>query len=677
MSHLQFFLKNRPSLLIFISILAVYGISCYDRQAGYQYWMDNRQDYVVDQVTAMSTMDAYHWLKMARDMDNGRLGKGQVDPLQGYPDGEDYTDKPSLLAKLISLCKNFTGGDYYRAALLLVPILAGLFVFPLFVYFRHLGFGASAVLGGLIGSFSHAYYDRTLTGRPDTDLLNTFFPLAVSSFILLMNRERTPRTNIVLALGAGLSMYLFNWWYQQPGFILAYLVIMFVYLISVRVPWRQVAVILSVFLLASGPVYVMQSVDSLRQFWWGYFSPLPTGKIVWPDAMTFITEAQHLGLLATLRLTYGFLPVVFAGFAGLVYLAIRRWRQMIPIAPLVILGLWALVGQKRFAMYLAPLIGIGVGVLIELLIKYGGEKIKLKPQFVPLASISLMFALFFATIDYTGFGLKIQPSLPSSMTRAFLDIKRLVPKHSAIFTPLWDYGYPLMEIGEFATYHDGSQHGDIRTTLISKAVTSTEQSEMVSTLAYLEDYGFDHLSKQIADDNMSADRMMELVFDYPGNFRGENVYVLYLETMIEKFVSISKYGTWDFTRKKSDPMSYRSMTCFSLVDNILTCKGGKVDLNRGVIISDKSMEVPLKAVLFVNNGYVVDGKDYGSDQGYYLQILEKNNNVIKVQIVDERLFRTNFNQQYLLGNYDRRYFEEVYNDFPVARVLKAKRGRED
>jgi len=319
------------------------------------------------------------------------------------------------------------------------------------------------------------------------------------------------------------------------------------------------------------------------------------------------------------------------------------------------------------------LIGIGVGVLIELLIRYVGKKINLQPQLISLTSISLMFALFFSTTAYTGYGLYIEPSIPASMTRAFLDIKNLVPKHSAMLTPLWDYGYPLMEIGEFATYQDGSEHGGIRTTLISKAVTSTKQSEMVSMLSYLEDYGFDHLSKQIEDNDMSADGMMKLVFDYPGSFRGKNVYVLYLETLIGKFGSISKYGTWDF-KGKSDPMRYRNMICFSLIDNVLTCREGKVDLNRGVIIRNKSPEVPLKAVVFVNNGYVVDGKKYKSDQGYYLQILNKNNKVIMVQLVDDRLFWTNFNQQYLLGNYDRRYFEEVYNNFPVARVLKVKKG---
>ena len=195
---------------------------------------------MVDHVTAMTTKDAYYWLKMARELDNGTLGKGKADPGKGYPDLVPFAikDSPSLLAEFISLSKNFTGGDYYRAGLMLVAILAGLFVFPLFFYFNRLGFGASAVLGGLVGSFGHAYYDRTMMGRVDTDLLNTFFPLMAACFILPMDKEKTLRGNIGLAIGAGLTMYLFNRWYQMPVFILVYLFFMAVYLLLGRVHWQ-------------------------------------------------------------------------------------------------------------------------------------------------------------------------------------------------------------------------------------------------------------------------------------------------------------------------------------------------------------------------------------------------------------------------------------------------------
>ena len=93
-------------------------------------------------------------------------------------------------------------------------------------------------------------------------------------------------------------------------------------------------------------------------------------------------------------------------------------------------------------------------------------------------------------------------------------------------------------------------------------------------------------------------------------------------------------------------------------------------------MNDGTSYIPLRAALFVNDGHVVDQKNYRTDQGYYLQVLMRNNKLDMILVAGERLFRTNFYQQYLLGNYGRRYFEEVYNDFPMARMLKVKRTAE-
>jgi len=641
--------------------------------------MNNSQNYVVDDVTAMTSLDAYYWLAMARELDKGTLGK--LDSRKGYPDLTPFTinAKPSLLANLISFAKNFTSGNYYRAGLMLVAILAGLFVFPLFFYFNRLGFGASAVFGGLVGVFGHAYYDRTMMGRVDTDLLNTFFPLATSSFILHLNKGKSRSANILLAIGAGLSMYLHCWWYQQASFILVFLSVMILYLLVGRHHWKNIALLSAVFLLASGPYNVMQSIESLRIFLRAYVSPPPTGLIAWPNVLHVVSEAQTRSLDMKLNMLHGFRPVVFAGFAGLMYLCVRRFRQMIPVAPLLLLGGWAMVGPARFVMYLAPLIGIGVGVLIELLAQFACRKIKLQWQwlFTPVASIATMFALFFFTADGTSFYAHSAPIIKMSTTKAILDIKHIVPKNSAMFTPFWAFSYPLMEIGDFATYHDGGLQGGIRTTLASKAITASRQEEMVSMLSYLEDFGFNQLNSKIRKDKMTADQMMDLVFSYPGKFKGKNVYVLYLEETIWKIDSLSYFGNWDFDRKSSDPMGYVELHCFSVVNNIMTCEDGTIDLNRG-LMNDGSIDIPLRAALFVNDGYVVDQKDYKgnnrSDPGYYLQVLMKKNKIYLILVAEERLFKTNFNQQYLLGNYDRRYFEEVYNNFPVARVLKVKEG---
>ncbi|MDX2495093.1 MAG: hypothetical protein QNK27_09055, partial [Desulfuromusa sp.] len=160
------------------------------------------------------------------------------------------------------------------------------------------------------------------------------------------------------------------------------------------------------------------------------------------------------------------------------------------------------------------------------------------------------------------------------------------------------------------------------------------------------------------------------------DFKGENVYVLYLEDMIVKLPFMAVFGTWDFDKRKSEKMDYVEIICFSMADNIMKCSDGTIDLNRGVM-NDGSVDVPLNAAYFVNDGKIVDQYEYGKKNGYYLQVLMKSGKVYLILVADEKLFKTNFNQQYLLGNFDPQFFEEVYNNFPVARVLKVKQSEPD
>jgi dolichyl-diphosphooligosaccharide--protein glycosyltransferase len=469
-------------------------------------------------------------------------------------------------------------------------------------------------------------------------------------------------------------MYLFDRWYQQPSFVLLYLVLMVIYLLLGRVvSWKQLLLVLPLVLIVLGPEYVQQIARSVHTFLNAYVSPPPAGMISLPDILGIVSETQSRGVEVMLRRLHGFLPLVFAGFAGLSYLCIRHFRQMIPVSPLIVLGIWSLFGPNRFAMYLAPLIGIGVGVLVELLVKYAGRKVRFSSLSVALTSLAVMFILFFSTSAYTGFFTHPAPIIDAKTTKALLDIKRIVPQHSAMFTSEWSHGYPLMEIGNFATYHDGSLQGGLRTTLIDKSIMSARQQDMVSLISYLEDFGFNHLAYVIDKEKLSADKLQDMVYRYPGEFKGENVYVLYLENSIWKFDAIAYFGAWDFNRKKSTPLVYVELECSPQFSTVMNCKDGTIDLGRGVM-NDGSIDIPLKGALFVNDGYVVSERYYDHKSDYYLQVLMRGGQIYTIVVADEQIFQSNFNQQYLLGNYDRRYFEEVYNNFPIARVLKVKRA---
>jgi dolichyl-diphosphooligosaccharide--protein glycosyltransferase len=127
-----------------------------------------------------------------------------------------YQDVP-LLSFLIAHLAPFFDFNYYLTGTLLIPVLASLFVLPLGVYFFRIGVPVSGLLGGLIGSFAGGYYMRSSIGRIDTDMLNLFFPVLAGLLILLAGKVKTERGVLLYAVGAGLSLFLFQWWYGKSG----------------------------------------------------------------------------------------------------------------------------------------------------------------------------------------------------------------------------------------------------------------------------------------------------------------------------------------------------------------------------------------------------------------------------------------------------------------------------
>ena len=119
-------------------------------------------------------------------------------------------------------------------------MLASLFVLPLGIYFFQIGVPVSGLLGGLIGTFASGYYMRSSIGRIDTDMLNLFFPVFAALLILLASRAKTDRSVLLYALGAGLSLFLFQWWYNKPGFTLTFFAVLVFNFFIQRIRFRTI-----------------------------------------------------------------------------------------------------------------------------------------------------------------------------------------------------------------------------------------------------------------------------------------------------------------------------------------------------------------------------------------------------------------------------------------------------
>jgi hypothetical protein len=100
----------------------------------------------------------------------------------------------------------------------------------------------------------------------------------------------------------------------------------------------------------------------------------------------------------------------------------------------------------------------------------------------------------------------------------------------------------------------------------------------------------------------------------------------------------------------------------------MDCRGAKIDLKAGKI----NNQVPLKRVVFIRDGKVLREQEFGNAQGYTLQLLVSGQRIVEVQLIDEFVFLSNYNQMFLLGRYREDLYEETYNAFPFSRLFRFK-----
>ena len=83
-------------------------------------------------------------------------------------------------------------------------------------------------------------------------------------------------------------------------------------------------------------------------------------------------------------------------------------------------------------------------------------------------------------------------------------------------------------------------------------------------------------------------------------------------------------------------------------------------------------QVALKRLVFIRDGMVLREQEFGHAQGYTLQLLVAGRQIVEVQLIDEAVFRSNYNQMFLLGRFRKDLFEETYNAFPFSRLFRGK-----
>ncbi|MBF0328048.1 MAG: hypothetical protein HQL10_02730 [Nitrospirae bacterium] len=656
------FLKPAGSynLIIFIVAVAIcVSVSAGVRFKQYSVWTENPATHFVGNIPMMTTLDSYHWFKHAKDYKAGVAVEGKTVPMLGY-----------MLAKLSAFFDN----NVYKAGIYLIPVLASLFIIPLCLYFYRLGFPAAGILGGLVGTFSYMYLARSCIGRVDTDALNLFFPFLSSYFILVAGDKKDLKSISLYSGLAGFSMLLFYWWYEHPGFTVIYMAVLIAYLFLNRIGWKTVAYASGFYILCSNPLLFWEGIQGVKSFFSSYFaiteSKVVANAIAFPNVLDTITETQKVSINAVLSGILSEPVLAGAGLFLFVLCGLLNWKKIVPIIPVFVLGLWAFRSSNRFAMFLGPFVGAGLGFLLNIIVVHCIDWIKQKKGQNSIKDVvvyAMSFVMFFVFSSQTGISFVPFPSIPVGIYGTFIDFKKVSPDNSSIFT-WWDFGHALKDAG-FAVYHDGASHGQLQTYFVGRGLVSDSQKELGNIIRC---YNSECVHALETADRITPKEMIEKATTYNGPIKTENVYALFTYDMIAKYGAISFFGLWDFDKKSGGNLFFEELRCTGIRDNILDCGDVKADLTSGLI----NKSTPLKKAVFSNNGSVVQELSYHHDRGLYLELIfDAKSNIVGVFILEEKTFYSNFNQMYLLGRYDKNLFEEAYNAFPYARYFKVKFSR--
>ena len=719
-----------------------FSVSVALRYQQFDSWEKTRAFYFVGERPMMTTLDAPFWLRLSREYNEGTYGQKEF--LRSYPEAtqtfqeisvkelsipQNYIDttpksdsflsssrapeirynEVPLLSFLIAKISPYFNHNYYLTGTMLIPVLASLFILPLGIFFFIIGAPVSGLMGGLIGTFASGYYMRSSIGRIDTDMLNLFFPVMIALLIFQASRAKTERAVLLFSIGAGLFLFIFNWWYNKPGFALVYFVILVSILFIQQKRFRTILLSALLFMLCMYPGIFLNSSGSILGFLLDYriFEDVDKSSVTnivsatasFPNVMKTISEVDHVSLGKVLSRVLSNTFFSWVGILVFFGLAMFRWKAMLPLAPMLLLGLMSFQSSNRFIMYLGPFIGIGLGFLFSLLVEgvfvfrpwktkesiehktsptNSTKSIKEKKvQSIKVTEFEnstfinwlrqgvLYFGMgvfFWLISSQTAISYVPGPSIHPQLYATFLEVKERVPKGSALLT-WWDFGYAITDATGLATFHDGGSQFSPKTFFTARGLISSDQDELYDISQFLATEG----TPGIIKNNISPKDLLNSMRN-PEHKPWDPIYIFFTADMTMKFGAISSLGSWDIVNGGSKPKFYQKLACNKFTKEGMSCRGAKIDLKAG----DINGNVPLRRIVFIREGQVLSEQKFGHTQGYSLQLLVSGRQIVEVQLIEEEVFQSNYNQMFFLGRYHKDLFEESYNAFPISRLYRIK-----
>ena len=442
--------RNRSTILgvAIVFLVILFGFSL--RAQNLREWKKHpERAFLPDGRPVLIDFDGYRYLRYAKELVEGKYTGG--DRLRAAPEGMARPRPASLLSVLTAGMIRVSGCAPEWVAAWIPPIL-GSFLLALALYLmgNFLGGFNLGLFAAMFGVCSPFFVFRSQFGRFDTDCA---IPGLV---VLLVFFSLRTFSGSVRSRWGGLAGFLvtaadFFWWWDTARGLVVFLGAMAMLLAGIAaIPSQKIFKASTAILILIALLFVSLNSFGIRP---SFLAPFQNAisVLLGGEGKEYgsIAEQQHLAFFPLIASIAGSGAAGLAALAGWLWMGgIRRGRAVVALGLILLLGILPFLGSQRFAVFSAPLIGIGLGVLLDVLLNKISASWR-RGLVAVVACAILLFPSLRAIAIRTDW-----PMVTPQAIHGMEQVAPLLPENSVVWS-WWDNGYHLMYYTGRATIEDG------------------------------------------------------------------------------------------------------------------------------------------------------------------------------------------------------------------------------
>lgn len=659
----------------------------------------------------INTNDGYYWAEGARDI------------LSGVHQLNDRSAVNSTVSLLTAWFAKVFPLDFETIIFYMPAVLSSIIVIPIILIGKSLSRIEIGFIASLIASVAWSYYNRTMVGYYDSDMLNIVLPTFLLWSLIVAISSRDEKFLLVTSL----IVIGYSWWYPQSYSLeFAYfglIALFLIYQLLNKEEHRYTVLLLSFILLAMIQVdqyirliiiialytfvVLKKNIDVKYIYLLGVFAVtifVVFGGVdpilnqlkgyMFRDSLVSGNESMGLHFYSVLKTVSEASQIPFGTFAnrisgnvvvfllamiGYIWMVIRYPIMLLGL-PMVGLGFLALSSGLRFTVYAIPVLALGSAFLIAEVAKIAESK-RVQKVIMVILTVAVLYPNIKHVINY-----KVLTVFTKDEVKV-LDTLKHIAKREDYVVSWWDYGYPIRYYSDVKTLIDGGKHNgavnfpvsfalfkpqDVAAKMMRFDVEYTEKRFKVGSANKWASTNIEQMTLD-AGFKDTNDFLSTLETDIKLPKKSRDIYLYLPSRMINILPTVILFSNLDLmTGKKGEqPFFYKSQK--------FTSKGSLINLGSGVLVNTTKGQITLGKRVISINKFIVTRYNRRNKLERRIKIFDKNSdfNVIYMQdyhqilVMSNDIFNSSFVQLFILDNYNPDFYEPVILT-PRVKIYKLK-----